>query len=64
MKHSKQHFKKQWGISLVEVLVAMVISLFLLSGIIQVYLTNTASYSFTNAISRIQENVNEDKIWP
>lgn len=52
MKHSKQ----QQGISLVEVLVAMVISLFLLAGIIQVYLANTASYSFTNAISRIQEN--------
>lgn len=39
-----------------EVLVAMVISLFLLAGIIQVYLANKASYSFTNAISRNQEN--------
>lgn len=56
MKYFNRHFKQQRGISLVEVLVAMVISLFLLSGIIQVYLTNTASYSFTNAISRIQEN--------
>lgn len=56
MKHFNRHFKQQRGISLVEVLVAMVISLFLLSGIVQVYLTNTASYSFTNAISRIQEN--------
>lgn len=48
--------KNQSGITLVEVLVGMVISLFLLGGIIQVYIGNKASYSFTNAISRIQEN--------
>lgn len=53
---SHQNVRHQPGMSLVEVLVAMVISLFLLAGIIQVYLANTASYSFTNAISRIQEN--------
>ncbi len=48
--------KHQRGISLVEVLVAMVISLFLLAGIVQVYLGNKSSYTFTTAISRIQEN--------
>lgn len=48
--------KQQMGISLVEMLVALVISLFLLGGVIQVYLANKASYSFSNAISRIQEN--------
>ena len=46
----------QYGISMVEVLVALVISLFLLAGIVQVYTGNKASYSFTNSISRIQEN--------
>ena len=57
MKYSKQQkFRRQLGISLVEVLVASVISLFLLAGIIQVYLANKTSYSFTSAISRIQEN--------
>jgi type IV pilus assembly protein PilW len=50
------HFKHHRGISLVEVLVALVISLFLLGGIIQVYLANKTSYAFSNAISRIQEN--------
>ena len=50
------HFKYQNGISLVEVMVSMVISLFLLGGIIQVYLANKTSYSFSNALSRIQEN--------
>ena len=41
---------------MVEVLVALVISLFLLGGVIQVYLGNKATYSFTDAIGRIQEN--------
>lgn len=48
--------KHQLGISLVEILVSLVISLFLLGGIIQVYLANKVSYSFSNSISRVQEN--------
>jgi len=48
--------KHQFGLSLVEVLVALVISLFLLTGIVQVYLSNRVSYTFSEAISRIQEN--------
>lgn len=52
----KTQIKKQIGLSLVEVLVALVISLFLLGGIIQVYLGNKAAYRFSDATSRIQEN--------
>lgn len=51
-----KYLKHQHGISLVEVLVALVISLFLLAGIVQVYVANKSSYAFSNAISRIQEN--------
>jgi len=47
---------KQIGISLVEILVALVISLFLLGGIVQVYIGNKATFSFTNALAEIQEN--------
>jgi len=47
---------KQAGISLVEILVALVISLFLLGGIVQVYLGNKTTYRFTEAVARIQEN--------
>jgi len=47
---------KQSGLSLVEILVALLISLFLLGGIIQVYMGNKTSYRFTDASSRIQEN--------
>ncbi len=49
-------FKHQSGLSLVEVLVALVISLFLLTGIVQVYLSNRVAYTFSEAISRAQEN--------
>jgi len=48
--------KHQLGLSLVEVLVALVISLFLLTGIVQVYMSHKVSYTFSEAISRIQEN--------
>lgn len=47
---------KQLGISLVEVLVALVISIFLLGGIVQVYSGNKATFRFTNALAEIQEN--------
>jgi type IV pilus assembly protein PilW len=46
----------QTGISLVEVLVALVISLFLLAGIVQVYTGNKATFTFTNALAEVQEN--------
>ncbi len=52
MKYSKL----QHGMSLVEILVSLVISLFLLAGIIQVFIADKASYSFSESISRIQEN--------
>ena len=46
----------QRGISLVEILVALVISLFLLAGIVQVYTGNKTTFKFTNALAEIQEN--------
>ncbi|MCP4769724.1 MAG: pilus assembly protein PilW [Gammaproteobacteria bacterium] len=48
--------KHQRGISMVEILVSLVISLFLLGGIVQVYVANKVTYKFTDSISRIQEN--------
>jgi type IV pilus assembly protein PilW len=51
-----KRLNKQLGISLVEVLVALVISLFLLAGIVQVYTGNKTAFRFTNALAEIQEN--------
>jgi len=47
---------RQRGISLVEVMIALVISLFLLAGIFQVYIGNKATFAFTNALAEVQEN--------
>jgi type IV pilus assembly protein PilW len=52
----KNQRKRQAGISLVEILIALVISLFLLGGVIQVYLSNQSAYRFGEAVARIQEN--------
>ncbi len=40
---------------MVEILVALVISLFLLGGIVQVYTGNKTTFKFTNALAEIQE---------
>lgn len=55
MRHMRR-LKRQLGLSLVEILVALVISLFLLAGIVQVYTGNRATFSFTSALAEIQEN--------
>ncbi len=47
---------KQMGISLVEILVALVISLFLLGGIVQVYVGQKVTFKFTSALAEVQEN--------
>ncbi|MFT5657698.1 MAG: type IV pilus assembly protein PilW [Gammaproteobacteria bacterium] len=51
-----KNMRAQAGISLVEILVSLVISLFLLGGIISVYVGNTTTYRFANALSQVQEN--------
>ena len=48
--------QRQAGISMVEILIALVISLFLLGGIVQVYLANKTTYRFTESLARVQEN--------
>lgn len=52
----KSNIKHQYGLSLVEIMVALVISTFLMGGVIQVYLGNKTAYRFADASSRIQEN--------
>jgi len=56
MNINSKIMRKQLGISLVEIMVALVISIFLLGGVIQVYIANKTSYRFSDASSRIQEN--------
>ena len=44
------------GFTLVEILIAVAIGLFLTAGLIQVYLANKQTYRFNEALARIQEN--------
>lgn len=48
--------RKQTGVSVIEVMVAVAISLILLAGVMQIFLTNKHSYRVQEAFSRLQEN--------
>ena len=54
--NSMTSYNRQRGLSLVELMVALVISVFLLGGVVQVYTANKSTYRFSEAMSRIQEN--------
>lgn len=56
LKHSRYKHKRQQGFTLVEILVAVAISLFLLAGILQVMSSNKQTARFQEAVARIQEN--------
>ena len=47
---------RQTGLSLVEIMVAMVISLILLAGVLQIYLSSKTTYRMQEGLSRLQEN--------
>lgn len=49
-----QHYSD--GFTLVEILVAMVISLFLIGGVVQLFIQNKTSYKLQEGIARAQEN--------
>jgi type IV pilus assembly protein PilW len=47
--------KHQAGISLIELMIAMVLGLFIVSGLLYVYLGSKSSYSTQGAVARVQE---------
>ena len=49
-------FKKQHGFSMVELMIAMVITLILLAGISQVFLSSKKSFTIQDSLARQQEN--------
>ncbi len=48
--------KKQQGLTLIEMMVAITISLILLAGVIQIFVGNKQTYRITEELSRVQEN--------
>ncbi len=55
MKSFSSH-NKQLGMTLVEIMVAITISLVLLSGVIQIFVNNKQTYRVQEEMSRVQEN--------
>ena len=47
---------KNNGLTLVEVMVAVVIGLIIMAGVMQIYLSNKQTYRMTEGLSRLQEN--------
>ncbi len=55
MKLNK-YLLKQSGVTVIELMVALVLSLLLMAGVLQVYLGSKTTYSVTEGLSRLQEN--------
>ncbi len=55
IKQPKYHLKKLAGISLIEIMIAMVLGLMLTGGVLQVFASSKQSYKVHNAVSRMQE---------
>ncbi len=55
-KHSLPRANRQSGVTLVEIMVGIVISLILLNGVIQIFISSKQTYRFGEAVSRLQES--------
>lgn len=55
MRQDQSHYYRQRGIGLVEIMIALTISLVLTAGVIQFYLGSKQSYRLEDALSRVQE---------
>lgn len=51
-----QMHKKQKGLTLIELMIALVLGLILVAGVIQIFVANKQTYRVTEAQSRLQEN--------
>ena len=52
----RYRFHRQAGVGLVEIMVAVTLSLILMAGLVQVYTGNKQTYRIQEALSRVQEN--------
>jgi type IV pilus assembly protein PilW len=61
-KHLRQHpvstpsYRKQQGLTLIEIMIALLIGAFILGGIMGVFLNTQRTYRVQDAMSRLQEN--------
>lgn len=48
--------RRQQGVSLIEIMIGMLLSLILVAGVVQVYISNKQTYYLQDELSRLQEN--------
>lgn len=53
--HSRFSFRPQRGLSLIEVLIALMLGVFLLGGVIQIFIINRQTYRTQENLSRLQK---------
>jgi len=56
MKRYSPTSKTQAGLTLIEIMIALTISLVLLAGVVQIFISAKQSYNIQQALSRVQEN--------
>ena len=58
IEFQRKHFacKLQHGFTLVEIMLAITLSLILIAGVVQVYLSSKTSFNVQNELARVQEN--------
>lgn len=55
--HTRAHHgRQQLGVSLIELMIALVVGLLLIGGLIQIYLSNKQSYTAQDQLARMQES--------
>ncbi|MGH8398800.1 MAG: PilW family protein [Gammaproteobacteria bacterium] len=52
----RSKFHTQSGLSLIELMIAMVVGLILMAGVLSIFLSSRQSYGINSAVARIQEN--------
>lgn len=55
-KHAHLKIEKQYGFTLVELMIAMLLGLLIIGGVIAVFLSNKQTYATHNAISQVQDS--------
>lgn len=55
-RHFPHSVKKNRGLSLIELMVAMILTLILVSGVITIFISNKATYLTQDGLSRVQES--------
>jgi len=56
MQYQRRHKRNQQGLSLIELMIAMVLGLIVISGLFNMYLGSTRSSQFSNGLQQMQEN--------